>query len=216
MSLPPSPAPAPGRGSLPLLFVARHAETAWSRTGQHTGRTDLPLTAHGEQSASQLSQWLGNIAFTRILTSPRWRARVTCSLAGLGDGAQIEPNLAEWDCGDYEGLSTPQIRTRHRDWSLWEHGCPGGETPAHIGERADRLIDLLRAQTGNVALFSHGQFGKVLAARWVGMPVAAGRHFVLAPASVSILGFDDSQPNCRAITLWNVVPADHRGGVRIG
>jgi probable phosphoglycerate mutase len=193
--------------SLLQIYFIRHGETAWSQSGQHTGCTDLPLTPHGELMARNLAPALKDIPFSLVLTSPRLRARTTCELAGLaGSGdtrAETEPNLAEWDYGDYEGLRTTEIRQRHPDWDVWEDGCPGGEMPADTGARADVLIARLRGLAGKVALFSHGQFGRVLAARWIGLPVAAGQHFAIDPASIGILGFETDHPQRRVISLWN-------------
>jgi probable phosphoglycerate mutase len=192
----------------PQLYYVRHGETEWSRSGQHTGKTDIPLTAHGEGQARALAPWLRKIPFTAVLTSPRQRARATCALAGLGGKAEIEPDLAEWDYGDYEGLRSDEIRERSPGWTVFREGCPNGETPAVITDRADRLIARLSAMTGNVALFSHGHFGAVLAARWIGLPVIEGQHLLLAPASLSILGSNPSHPDVRVIALWNASP-DH-------
>ncbi|MGC2224456.1 MAG: histidine phosphatase family protein, partial [Methylocella sp.] len=164
------------------LYFIRHGETAWSLTGQHTGVTDVPLTAHGEEEARELEPFLRKIKFARVLTSPRQRARRTCELAGFGASAAIEPDLSEWDYGDYEGRRSVDIRKERPDWNVFRDGCPGGETPAQVSDRADRLIAHLRALDGNVALFSHGQFGCVLAARWIGLPVLEGQHFALGPA----------------------------------
>jgi len=194
--------------SSPLqIYFIRHGETTWSLSGQHTGRTDLPLTPHGEEMARELEPTLKGINFSLVLTSPRLRARATCELAGLGtsDGkaVQIEPDLAEWDYGDYEGLRTVEVRKFHPGWNVWEDGCPGGEMPAEAGARADRLIARLHELTGKVALFSHGQFGRVLAARWIGLPVAQGQHLAIDPASVSILSFAKDHPRRRVISLWN-------------
>jgi len=190
--------------SIPLqIYFIRHGETAWSLSGQHTGRTDLPLTAHGEAMARQLAPTLAGIAFSLVLSSPRLRARTTCELAGLTASAQAEPDLAEWDYGDYEGLRTAEIHRLHPDWNVWEDGCRGGEMPTDIGQRADRLIARLCDLTGKVALFSHGQFGRVLAARWIGLPVQQGQHFAIDPASISIFSFEDAHPHRRVISLWN-------------
>ena len=172
-------------------------------SGQHSGRTDLPLTPHGEAMARGLATALNGIRFSLVLTSPRLRARATCELAGLGATLQSEPNLAEWDYGDYEGLRTAEIRKLHPTWDVWNDGCPGGETPAGVSERADQLIARLRELTGNVVLFSHGQFGRALAARWIGLPVAEGRHLAIDPASISILGSEIEHPDRRVISLWN-------------
>lgn len=185
------------------IYLMRHGETAWSLSGQHTGDTDVPLTTRGEAMAINLAATLKPLHFSLVLTSPRLRARTTCELAGLGATAQSEPNLAEWDYGDYEGLRTAEIRRLHPDWDIWTDGCPGGETPAEAGRRADGLIARLRDRAGKVALFSHGQFGRVLAVRWIGLPVIEGRHFAIDPASVSILGFDPAHPQRRVISLWN-------------
>jgi len=186
------------------LYLVRHGETEWSLCGQHTGRSDIPLTAHGEASARALSPWLAGIQFARVLTSPRQRARQTCALAGLGPAAEIEPDLAEWDYGDYEGQRTADIRKVRADWNLFRDGCPHGETPTQISARADRLLASLRNTPGNVALFSHGQFGSALAARWIDLPVVDGQHFALGPASLSILAHDAHHTAAvRVVELWN-------------
>ncbi|MCX7277802.1 MAG: histidine phosphatase family protein [Burkholderiales bacterium] len=188
------------------LFLIRHGETAWSLSGQHTGVTDLPLTMRGEHMARALVTVLRHSSFSQVLTSPRLRARRTCALAGLASTAETVPDLAEWDYGEYESLRTHEIRGRRPDWDIWRDGCPGGETPTAVSARADRLIDRLRRLSGNVALFSHGQFGRVLATRWIELAVQEGRHFVLDPASVSILGLDREQALRPVIALWNAVP----------
>ncbi|MDQ2929337.1 MAG: histidine phosphatase family protein, partial [Gemmatimonadota bacterium] len=187
---------AHARQLLQLYFI-RHGETEWSLSGQHTGRTDVPLTRHGEDESRALEPLLRALTFTRVLTSPRQRARQTCELAGLGPAAEIEPDLAEWDYGDYEGQRSVDIRKGRPDWNLFRDGCPGGEMPADVSERADRLIARLLVLGGNVALFSHGQFGCVLAARWIGMPAIEGQHFALDAASLGILGHDSSDPAVR-------------------
>ena len=188
------------------LYFIRHGETAWSLTGQHTGRTDLPLTPHGEQMARDLAPVLRSVSFSAVLTSPRLRARETCALAGFGAAAVNEPDLAEWDYGDYEGMRTAEIHHLHPDWDVWRDGCPGGEMPSEASDRADRLIERLGALTGNVLLFSHGQFGRALAARWIGLQVFEGRHFAIDPASIGILGFETDHPQRRVISLWNAAP----------
>jgi probable phosphoglycerate mutase len=194
--------------SQPLrLFFIRHAETAWSLTGQHTGRTDLPLTLHGESMARLLAAVLPGIPFEQVLTSPCLRTRTTCELAGLGAIARQDRQLLEWDYGAYEGLRTAEITVLHPGWDVWEDGCPGGETPAQAGTRADHLIAQLLRLSGNIALFSHGQFGRVLAARWIGLPVAQGRHLAIGPASIGVLGFEAAHPQRRVISLWNAGPA---------
>lgn len=190
--------------NIPLeIYLIRHGETAWSLSGQHTGRTDLPLTPHGEGMARGLSVTLRGISFSTVLTSPRLRAHATCVLAGQGSAAQIDPDLAEWDYGLFEGLRTPEIRQQRANWNVWTDGCPGGESPADISARADHLINRLTALTGKVLLFSHGQLSRVLAARWVGLPVMQGQHFAIDPASVSILSFETGHPQRRVISLWN-------------
>ena len=189
------------------IYFMRHGETAWSLSGQHTGRSDLPLTRHGEAMARRLGKTLRGVAFSQVLTSPRLRAMSTCRLAGLGSSAThsttIDQDLAEWDYGEYEGLRTDEIRQQRPDWDVWEHGCPGGESPAQASARADRLITRLCELGGKLALFSHGQFGRVLAARWIGLAVVQGQHFAIDPASVSILGFETAHPLRRIISLWN-------------
>jgi len=191
----------------PRLYFIRHGETAWSLTRQHTGSTDLPLTETGEAQASALLPWLRAINFAHVLTSPLQRARRTCTLTGLGAAAIVEPDLAEWNYGEYEGKLSSDIRKQHPDWNAFADGCPGGEMPGDIAARADQLIRRLCALRGNIALFSHGEFAGVLAARWIGLPVAGGAHFSLDTASLSILAQNPNHPDVRAIVLWNAVPA---------
>ena len=187
----------------PRIYLIRHGETEWSLSGQHSSRTDIPLTAPGEDGARELGQRLRDIQFARVLTSPRQRARQTCELAGLGPVAEIEPDLAEWDYGDYEGLHSVDIRKTRPDWNLFGDGCPRGEMPAQVSDRADRVIAHLRTLGGNVAVFSHGHFGCVLAVRWIGLPVIEGRKFPLGTASLSILGYEPRYPEAPVITLSN-------------
>jgi probable phosphoglycerate mutase len=189
------------------VYLIRHGETAWSLTGQHTGRTDIALTENGEAEARELAPRLAPIGFSRVLVSPRLRARQTCALAGLAQESEIEPDLAEWDFGDYEGLLSADIRKTHPEWNVWRDGSPGGELPEDVAVRADRLIAHLNTMHGKIALFSHGQFGASLAARWIGLPIINGQHFVLHTASVSMLGHDPSHPHVRVIALWNDVVA---------
>jgi probable phosphoglycerate mutase len=189
--------------SLSRVYFVRHGETEWSLSGQHTGRTDLPLTSRGEEKARKLTELLKGIEFARVFTSPRQRAKRTCELAGLGRAAQIEPDLAEWDYGDYEGVRSSDIRKSQPDWNIFADGCPGGEMPDQISTRADRLIDRVREAAGNVALFSHGHFGRVLAARWIGLPVIDAQRFTLDTASVSILSFEHERLTSPVIALWN-------------
>ncbi len=195
------------QGRLVQLYFVRHGETQWSLSGQHTGRTDIPLTERGEDEARELEPLLRALTFTRVLTSPRQRARRTCELAGLGPRAEIEPDLSEWDYGEYEGRRSVDIRKERPDWNVFRDGCPGGESPAQVSDRADRLIARLLALEGNVALFSHGEFGRVLAARWIGLPGIEGQHFALDAASLSILGHEPRHPAVRVIALWNATPA---------
>lgn len=191
--------------NLARLYLIRHGETAWSLSGQHTGRTDIPLTEQGEQHARDLGKRLRAVKFSRVLTSPRKRARRTCELVGLDAVAELEPDLAEWDYGDYEGLNSANIRKGRPDWNLFRDGCPGGESPAQVSERADRVIARLRALEGNIAIFSHGHFGRVLAARWIELPVGQAQHFVLSTASLSILGYEHNHAAEPTMILWNAV-----------
>jgi probable phosphoglycerate mutase len=189
------------------VYLVRHGQTEWSLSGQHTGRTDIPLTAQGEDEARGLIPWLKPVQFSRVLTSPRQRARRTCALAGLGQEAKIEPDLAEWDYGDYEGKISSDIRKGRPDWNVFRDGCPSGEMPEDVCIRADRLIMHLCTMDGNIALFSHGEFGLVLAARWIGLPLITGQHLLLDTASLNILTFSPSHPEVRVIALWNATPA---------
>ena len=190
--------PAPLR-----LYLIRHGETAWSLTGQHTGRTDLALTPHGEAEARALEPVLRAIAFDCVLTSPARRAQDTCALAGLGTSAEVEPDLAEWDYGAYEGRTSVDIRRDRPSWNVFRDGCPGGESVEAVTERADRVIGRVAALHGNVALFSSGQFGCTLAARWIGLPVLQAQHLMLDTASVSVLAYNPHHPDLRVIAHWN-------------
>ena len=188
---------------LPVLYVARHGETAWSLSGQHTGVTDLPLTPNGERNARRLGERLKGMSFTKVFTSPLQRAARTCELAGFGAVAETDPDLVEWNYGQYEGLCSAEIFAERPDWQLFRDGCPGGESPAQVGERADRVVQRVRTVPGNVLLFSSGHFIRVLAARWLALgPEPAGRYFLLTTASLSALGYEHklSQP---VIRLWN-------------
>jgi probable phosphoglycerate mutase len=185
------------------VYLIRHGETEWSLSGRHTGRTDIPLTANGEHQGRMLEQRFRSISFARVLTSPRQRARHTCELAGLGAAAEIEPDLAEWDYGEYEGRRSVDIREERAGWNLFRDGCPHGETPAQVSGRADRLIARLRPLNGNIALFSHGQFGPVVAVRWIGLPLIDAQHFPLGAASLSILDDDPHHGDVAVIALWN-------------
>jgi broad specificity phosphatase PhoE len=188
--------------ALPVIYLARHGETAWSLSGQHTGLTDLPLTARGERNARSLGERLKGLRFALVLTSPLQRAVRTCELAGFGTKAEVERDLLEWDYGQYEGLRTADIHKERPGWELFRDGCPGGESAEQVGARAERVVSRVRAVDGDVLLFSSGHFLRVLAARWLGLEAAAGRYFLLSTASLSALGYehDRSQP---VIRLWD-------------
>jgi broad specificity phosphatase PhoE len=188
---------------LPTIYVARHGETAWSITGQHTGLTDLPLTERGEHNASRLKNRLKDLDFKQVYVSPLQRARRTCELAGFGAVAEIDPDLVEWDYGQYEGRRSAEIHAERPDWELFRDGCPGGESPAQVAVRADRVVSRLREVSGNALVFSSGHFIRVLASRWLGIaPTVNSRYFLLGTASLSALGYDQglSRP---VIQLWN-------------
>jgi broad specificity phosphatase PhoE len=187
---------------LPIIYLARHGETAWTVSGQHTGRTDLPLTEHGERNARSLGERLRGLTFAGVLTSPLQRAVRTCELAGFGGGYEIDRDLLEWDYGQYEGCLTAQIHAGRPDWQLFRDGCPGGETPDEVATRADRVVARVRKIQGDVLIFSSGHFLRVLAARWLGLEPAGGRYFLLSTASLSALSYEHnlSQP---AIRLWD-------------
>ena len=188
---------------LPVLYVARHGETAWSLSGQHTGLTDLPLTPNGERNARRLGERLKGMTFAKVFTSPLQRATRTCELAGFGAVAETDPDLVEWNYGQYEGRRAAEILAERPDWQLFRDGCPGGESLAQVGERADRVVQRVRTVPGNVLLFSSGHFIRVLAARWLALgPGSAGKHFLVTTASLSALGYEHklSQP---VIRLWN-------------
>ena len=182
------------------LFAIRHGETAWSLSGQHTGVTDLPLTDNGQRLAEQMRPVLAKESFGLVLVSPLQRARETCRIAGLGEQAVVEPRLIEWNYGQYEGLTTTQIRETAPGWLIFRDGCPGGETPEQVGARADRVIAKARAVAGNVALFAHGHVLRVLVARWLGLPVLMGQHFMLDTGTLCVL---DQYREVPAIRIWN-------------
>ena len=188
---------------LPVMFIARHGETAWTITGQHTGLTDLPLTAQGENNARGLGQRLKGIEFAKVLTSPLQRARRTCELAGFGAPAEIDSNLVEWNYGEYEGLRSAEIRAKRPGWDLFRDGAPGGESPAQVATRADNVWKRVRTINGNVLIFSSGYFIRVLVARWIGLePSVHSNSFLLSTASLSAVGYDQdlSRP---VVRLWN-------------
>ena len=188
---------------LPVIYVARHGETAWTLTGQHTGLTDLPLTPQGERNARALADRLKGLDFAEVFTSPLQRARRTCALAGFGAVAEVDNDLVEWNYGDYEGLRSAEIRAKRPDWQLFRDGCPGGESPAQVMARADNVVKRVREAKGDVLLFSSGHFIRMLAARWIGIePSVHSMSFLLSTASLSAVGYDQdlSRPVLR---LWN-------------
>jgi len=192
-----------------LTYLARHGETAWTISRQHTGMTDLPLTAQGEGEALRLGERLEGLTFAAVLTSPLQRAVRTCELAGFGSMAKVEADLMEWNYGAYEGRTSADIHAERPDWQLFRDGCPGGESPDQIGARADRVVRRVRAIEGNTLLFSSGHFLRVFAARWLGLDPGAGRYFVLGTASLSVMGYehDRSEP---VIRLWDEMPHERR------
>jgi broad specificity phosphatase PhoE len=185
------------------IVLIRHGATEWSVAGRHTGRTDLPLTDTGRDQAGLISEQLHGRTFELVMTSPLQRAAETCRLAGMSDGARIEANLREWDYGEYEGRTTKDIRTEVADWSVWTHGTPNGERADDVGRRADKVLEIVRAAQGDVALFSHGHFLRVLAARWCGFAPIEGRRFRLDTGTISVLGYERETP---VIGLWNADP----------
>lgn len=186
----------------PEIYLARHGETAWSLSGQHTGSTDLPLTAKGEENARRLGARLRGRQYAKVFASPLQRARRTGELAGFGAVAQPDPELVEWNYGEYEGLTTAQILAKRPGWQLFRDGCPGGESPDQAAARADRVVARLRAVGGNVLLFSSGHFLRMLSTRWLGLPPSDGRCFLLSTASLSILGYEHSLSE-PVLRLWN-------------
>ena len=182
------------------VVLIRHGETEWSRSGRHTGRTDVPLTEAGVRNAELLGPRLEQRRFAAVFTSPLSRASETCRLAGLGDGAQVREELLEWDYGDYEGITTEEIRRARPGWLLWRDGCPGGEDVEQVGGRADRVIEELRSLAGDAALFAHGHVLRVLAARWVGLPPEAGGLLALSTGTLSVLGYERE---VAVVRLWN-------------
>jgi broad specificity phosphatase PhoE len=181
-------------------FVVRHGETEWSAAGRHTSRTDLPLAPEGRRRAAELRSELAGCTFSLVLCSPLRRARETCELAGFAAEAEICDDLREWDYGDYEGLTTPEIRQRVPDWNLWRDGCPGGEVPDAVAARADRVLDRLRSADEDVLAFAHGHILRVLAARWIDLGPAGGARFALAAGAIGIIGFER---DTEVISRWN-------------
>jgi probable phosphoglycerate mutase len=190
--------PQPERGR--EVFLVRHGETEWSLSAQHTGITDIPLTEDGRRDAKRLKPVLCQTRFSLVLSSPLQRARTTCQLSGLGDRMQIDPDLIEWNYGEYEGLTPEQIHRSAPDWMIFSDGCPGGESPEQIGARVDRVIDRVRAVAGHVALFAHGHVSRVFAARWLGLPPTHGCHFLLDTSTLNILSYYRGLP---AVKCWN-------------
>jgi len=189
--------------SLPIVYLARHGETAWSLTGQHTGLTDLPLTERGERNAQRLGERLKGLTFGKVFTSPLRRASRTCELAGFGAVAEVDRDLVEWDYGQYEGRTGAEIRKERPDWQLFRDGCPGGESPKQVAARADRVVTRARSVHGDVLIFTSGHFMRVLASRWLGLePSQNSRYFMLNTASLSAVGYEHelSRP---VIRLWN-------------
>ena len=189
------------------MIVLRHGTTEWTLNGQHTGRTDIPLLEEGCRQAEVAGTFLrarGLGRFDLVLTSPLRRAADTCALAGFGAGAEVDPDLVEWDYGEYEGLTTPEIRQRVPGWTLWENGAPGGERPSEVGRRADRVIARALAQEGDTLCVAHGHLLRVLAARWLRLPPVAGRLLGLSPGALGGLGWEYE---CPAVGWWNVLPA---------
>ena len=182
------------------IYLIRHGETEWTLSGQHTGSTDIPLTKNGENQAKLLGDRLRGHAFQTILASPLQRAQQTCAIAGLLKTAQIDPNLVEWNYGDFEGMTSAQINKMQPNWSIFSNGAPNGESVADIGKRADKVLAKIQSLHGDVALFSHGHFLRALAARWLQLPAQDGRLFALFPGSLSILGFEK---NTQVLFLWN-------------
>ena len=187
---------------LPLVYLARHGETAWSLSGQHTGLTDIPLTERGERDARRLGDRLRGRSFAMVLTSPLQRAARTCALAGFGTVADVDKDLVEWDYGDYEGRRSAEIHAERPDWDVFRDGCPGGESPEQVGARADRVVGRVRAVEGDALLFSHAHFLRVLTGRWLGLDPGAGRYFLLGTASLSTLGYEHDRAR-PVIRLWN-------------
>jgi broad specificity phosphatase PhoE len=182
------------------VLAIRHGETAWSLSGQHTGVTDVPLTDNGRRLAEKLRPALAKETFALILVSPLRRAQETCTLAGLRDRAVVDPDLSEWNYGEYEGLTTRQIHDVRPSWMIFRDGCPGGETPEQVATRVDRVIDRARTSEGDVALFAHGHVLRVLAARWIGLPAQGGQHFLLDTGTLCVLSFYRNVP---AVRTWN-------------
>jgi broad specificity phosphatase PhoE len=182
------------------IVIVRHGETEWSAAGKHTSATDLPLLEEGRARARALGPALAERSFALVLCSPLRRARATCELAGFGEAAEISEDLREWSYGEYEGLTTDEIRVERPDWFLWRDGCPGGETPVEVGARADRVLERLRSADGDVIAFAHGHILRVIGARWIDLPPAGGARFKLGAGSFSVLGYER---DVEAFSGWN-------------
>ncbi len=196
--------------SLPEIHIVRHGETGWTKSRRHTGLSDIPLTERGEQQARLLGKYLEGGAYAHVFTSPLQRASRTCELAGFGGRARIDPELVEWNYGEYDGLTTEEIRKLRPSWQVFRDGCPGGESVAEVAARADRVVRRLRGLNATVLLFSSGHFTRVFAARWLGLDPSCGRLFTLSTTTLSVLGYEHttSEP---AIRLWNDVrPGEDR------
>jgi broad specificity phosphatase PhoE len=191
----------PTENRVPEIWLVRHGETEWSLSGAHTGRTDIPLTAEGRRKAGELGRRLAGRKFVLVLSSPMQRALETCRLAGFGDSAKVDPNLCEWDYGDYEGRTTEQIRRERPDWSLWRDGVPGGETIGQVASRAEAVIARVTQSDGDALLFAHGHILRFLTAGWLGLDPTAARLFALGTASISRLGHEHET---RVIRVWNL------------
>jgi len=188
--------------SLPKIYLARHGETTWSLSGQHTGTTDIPLTEQGEKNAKQLGKRLKDLTFVKVFSSPLQRALKTCELAGFGNTVIPDPLLQEWNYGDYEGRTTTEIQQTQAEWFIFRDGCPGGESPAQVAKRCDEMIEKMKAINGDILIFAHAHILRMLATRWLGLPPEEGRLYFLSTASLSILGYEHnlSEP---VIRLWN-------------
>jgi len=189
--------------AVPIVYTARHGETEWSLSGQHTGVTDIPLTAHGESDARKLGARLQGLTVAKVFTSPLQRARRTCELAGFGAQAEILPDAIEWNYGAYEGVTSHDIHRERPDWDLFRDGCPGGEDAAAVGLRADRVIERVRAVNGNVLLFSSSHFLRVFAARWIMLPPTGGARFVLSTTALNELSYEHDKLTEPVIRVWN-------------
>jgi probable phosphoglycerate mutase len=190
---------------LPRLFLARHGDTAWTDSRQRTGRTDLPLNQRGEERAGQLGERLRRFSFAQVFTSPLQRASKTCALAGFGEAGAVDPDLVEWDYGQYEGQLTRNIMKERPGWEMFRDGCPGGESPQDVADRADRFITRVRDISGDVLAFSSAHIIRMIAARWLGLPPSAGRYFYCRPASVGVLAYEHNSREEPIIALWNYV-----------